>query len=62
MGRLRHWAALASALLLAGMAPRQEQSVELQSPDGKTVLVAGVPEHTDERCGTHWGGIRGWQP
>jgi alpha-glucosidase len=30
------------ALLLAGMAPRQEQSVDLRSPDGKTVLVAGV--------------------
>jgi alpha-glucosidase len=51
MRRLRHWAALASALLLAGMAPRQEQSVELRSPDGKTVLVAGVLEHTEGRCG-----------
>jgi alpha-glucosidase len=35
-------AAFVGALLLAGMAPRQEPSIELRSPDGKTVLVAGV--------------------
>jgi alpha-glucosidase len=33
------------------MAPRQEQSIELRSPDGKTVLVAGVLEHTSGNCG-----------
>jgi len=35
-------AAFVCALILAGMAPRQEQSLELRSPDGKTTLVAGV--------------------
>jgi hypothetical protein len=51
MRRLRHWAALACAILLAGMAPRQEQSVELRSPDGKTVLVAGVLDRSSGHCG-----------
>ncbi len=30
---------------------RQRQSVELQSPDGKTVLVAGVLDRTNGSCG-----------
>ena len=42
---------LIAVLLLCGMAPRQEQSIELSSPDGKTVLVAGVLEHTGGNCG-----------
>jgi alpha-glucosidase len=44
-------AAFICACLLAGMAPRQEQSIELRSPDGRTVLVAGVLEHTSGNCG-----------
>jgi alpha-glucosidase len=44
-------AAFVCALILAGMAPRQEQSVELKSPDGKTVLVAGVLEGTSGNGG-----------
>jgi alpha-glucosidase len=42
---------LIAVLLLSGMAPRQEQSIELRSPDGKTALVAGVLEHTSGSCG-----------
>ncbi|MCU0251878.1 MAG: glycoside hydrolase family 97 protein [Vicinamibacterales bacterium] len=44
-------AALACAVLLTGTAPRQEQSVELRSPDGRTILVAGVLQDTDGHCG-----------
>lgn len=44
-------AALACAVILTGTAPRQEQSVELRSPDGRTILVAGVLEHTSGSCG-----------
>ena len=44
-------AVLVCVLLLCGMAPRQEQSVELRSPDGKSVLVAGVLQDTDGHCG-----------
>ena len=44
-------AVLACAVLLTGTAPRQEQSVELRSPDGKTILVAGVLERTSGNCG-----------
>ena len=44
-------AVLVCVLLLCGMAPRQEQLVELRSPDGKTVLVAGVLDRTSGNCG-----------
>jgi alpha-glucosidase len=51
MNAVTHNAALVCAILLAGMTPCQQQSVELRSPDGKTVLVAGVLEGTSGNCG-----------
>jgi alpha-glucosidase len=45
------FALLIFVLLPCGVALRQEQSVELRSPDGKTVLVAGVLDHTGSSCG-----------
>jgi alpha-glucosidase len=51
MSRVARSAAFVCALLLAGMAPRQQSSVELRSPDGKTVLAAGVLDRTSGTCG-----------
>ncbi|MBM3496181.1 MAG: glycoside hydrolase family 97 protein [Armatimonadetes bacterium] len=53
-------AALACAFLFVGLSPRQQQSAELRSPDGKTAIVAGVLEHTAGHVGyalTHDGRV-----
>ena len=51
MNAVTRIAALVCVLVLCGMAPRQEQSIELRSPDGKTVVVAGLLEGTNGTFG-----------